>query len=167
MFSSENQTDLLEPIVVFDGNDFKEAHNRYFLGIDEAFRISKGKSVEISYDTYSALPGDDKCYWAARLAKDIKNAHELFSYPEFELNTKPNDSLEEQFYTLNTACVTQVDSSNNLRSSCTRPVLIGASDLNKNGRIEFWYTSPRVRETGFAVAEVDESGKKLNVIAER
>jgi hypothetical protein len=167
MFTSESQADVLEPLVIFDGSEFKQIHNRYFRGIDEAYDVSDGKSVEISYDTYSVLPGDDKCYWAAKLEKSKKKELELFSYPNFQLDTKINDDLEKQFYSLNTACVTQMDDSNNPRSSCTRPVLKGVSDLNKNGKMEFWYTWPQVRETGFAVAEVDESGTKLNIIAEK
>jgi hypothetical protein len=167
LYQPEGQPDSLETLVLFDGTEFKETHNRYFRGISEAYRVDSGKAFVISYDTYSAMPGSDKCYWSVRLEKSKKNENELLSSAKTKFNAKIDDKMLSHFYSMNTACVNQVDSSNNPKSSCTKPILKGTSDLNNNGRAEFWFTSPHLRATGFAVAELDESGNKLNIIAER
>jgi hypothetical protein len=165
LYGSEANPGVLEALVTFDGTDFKEAYNRYFRGIKEAFRVDDGKTFPISYDTYSAQPGADKCYWAAKL-ESKKSVNDLFASPKLKFTTKIDEATRTTFNTINTACVTQVDSSNNPKSACTKPVLKGVSDLNKNGRLEFWYTSPHPKATGFAVAEPDESGT-LKIIAEK
>jgi hypothetical protein len=166
LYGSEADAGVLEALVLFDGTDFKEAYNRYFRGIKEAFRVDDGKIFPISYDTYSAQPGADKCYWAAKM-ESKKNLNDLFASPKLKFTTKMDEATRTKFNTINTACVTQVDSSNNPKSACTKPVLKGVSDLNKNGRLEFWYTSPHPNATGFAVAELDESGNTLKIIAEK
>lgn len=166
LYGSEADAGMLETIVLFDGTDFKEAYNRYFRGITEAFRVDDGKTFPISYDTYSAQSGADKCYWAAKM-ETKKGLNGLFASPKLKFTTKLDEATRTKFNAINTACVTQVDSSNNPKSACTKPVLKGVSDLNKNGRLEFWYTSPHTQATGFAVAEMDESGNTLKIIAER
>ena len=166
LYGSEAEAGVLETLVIFDGTDFKEASNRYFRGIKEAFRVDDGKTFPISYDTYSVQSSADKCYWAAKLeSKKILN--DLFASTKLKFTTKIDEAARTKFNTLNTACVTQMDSSNNPKSACTKPVLKGVSDLNKNGRLEFWYTSPHPKATGFAVAELDESGNALKIIAEK
>ena len=76
LYGSEADAGVLEALVIFDGTDFKEAYNRYFRGIQEAFRVDDGKTFPISYDTYSAQLGGDKCYWAAKLeSKKSLNQH--------------------------------------------------------------------------------------------
>ena len=166
LYGSEADPGVLETLVLFDGTDFKEACNRFFRGIKEAFRVDDGKTFPISYDTYAAQAGADKCYWAARL-ESKKSLNDIFASPKLKLITKIDEETRTKFYAINTACVTQVDSSNNPKSACTKPVLKAVSDLNKNGRLEFWYTSPHPRATGFAVAELDESGNTLKIIAEK
>ncbi len=148
LYGSEAEAGVLETLVMFDGTDFKEAYNRYFRGIKEAFRVDDGKTFPISYDTYSVQSGADKCYWAAKLeSKKILN--DLFASTKLKFTTKVDEAARTKFNTLNTACVTQMDSSNNPKSACTKPVLKGVSDLNKNGRLEFWYTSPHPQGDGF------------------
>ena len=166
LYGSEADPGVLETLVIFDGTDFKEAYNRYFRGIKDAFRVDDGKTFPISYDTYSAQPGADKCYWAAKL-ESKKSLNDLFASQKLKFTTKIDEATRTKFNAINTACVTQVDSSNNPKSSCTKPVLKGVSDLNKNGRLEFWYTSPHTHAMGFAVAELDESGNALKIIAEK
>lgn len=167
LYVSENQPDTLQPLVLFDGTEFKETTNRYFQRVNEAYRIDNNKAAPISYDTYSAQTGSDKCFWSAKLEQAKKTQNELFVFPKTKLNTKFDDNMLNQFYSVNTACVNQIDESGNAKSSCTKPVLKAVSDLNKNGRTEFWYTSPHVRDIGFAVGELDASGTKLQVIVER
>ncbi len=48
LYGSEADAGMLETIVLFDGTDFKEAYNRYFRGITEAFRVDDGKTFPIS-----------------------------------------------------------------------------------------------------------------------
>ena len=166
VYGSEANPGVLETLVLFDGTDFKEGCNQYFRGIKEAFRVDDGKIFTISYDSYSAQPGADKCYWAARL-ESKKSINDLFASSKFKFTTKINEEARTKFYTINTACIARADSSSNPKSACTKPVLKGVSDLNKNGRLEFWYTSPHPQATGFAVAELDESGNTLKIIVER
>jgi hypothetical protein len=166
LYGSEADPGVLEALALFDGTDFKEACNQLFRGIKEAFRVDDGKTFPISYDTYSAQPGAEKCYWAAKL-ESKKSLNDLFASPKLKFTTKIDAETRTKFNAINTACVTQVDSSNNPKSACTKPILKGVSDLNKNGRLEFWYTSPHTQATGFAVAEMDESGNTLKIIAER
>jgi hypothetical protein len=166
LYGSEANPGVLETLVLFDGTDFKEACNRFFRGIKEAFRVDDGKTFPIAYDTYSAQPGADKCYWAAKLESQ-KSLNDLFASPKLKFTKKIDEATRTKFYTINTACVAQVDSSNNPKPACTKPVLKAVSDLNKNGRLEFWYTSPHPQATGFAVAELDESGNTLKIIVEK
>ena len=166
LYGSESDPGTLETFVVFDGTDFKEASNRFFRGIKEAFRVDDGKTFPISYDTYSGQTGADKCYWSAKL-ESKKSLNDLFASPKLKFTTKIDEETRTKFNTINTACVTQLDASKNPKSTCTKPVLKGVSDLNKNGRLEFWYTSPHPQATGFAVAELDESGNTLKILAEK
>jgi len=166
LYGSESDPGVLEALILFDGSEFTESCNRYFRGIRESFRVDDGKTFPISYDTYSAQPGSDKCYWSAKLeSKKILN--DVFASSKLKFGTKVDEETRTKFYAINTACVTQMDSSNKPKSACTKPVLKAVSDLNKNGRLEFWYTSPHPKGTGFAVAEADESGNTLKIIAEK
>jgi hypothetical protein len=166
LFSSETEPGMLESLILFNGSEFKETNNRYFRGITEVFQADNGKSAAVSYDTYSVLPGSDQCFWTAKLEKSKKN-NELFTFPKSKLNTKVDEQIQAQFYSINKACIDQLDANNNPKTPCTKPILKGVSDLNKNGRPEFWYTAPHPRNTGFAVAELDESGSTLKVIVEK
>ena len=86
LYGSEAEAGVLETLVIFDGTDFKDASNRYFRGIKEAFRVDDGKTFPISYDTYSVQSGADKCYWAAKLeSKKILN--DLFASTKLKFTT--------------------------------------------------------------------------------
>jgi hypothetical protein len=167
LYLSESQPDVLESLVIFDGTDFKPVHNRYFKRIEEAFRVDTGQTLSLAYDVYSNQAGSDKCYWSGKLAKAKRGQSELYSYPKIKFDKKIDESLREKFYTVNTLCIKQLDASGNPKSECTKPILKATSDLNNNGRVEFWYIEPRLRDNGFAVAEIDESGKALSLMAER
>lgn len=63
----------------------------------------------------------------------------------------PKDRAE--FYRLNTSCVQQGDYPEGQTPPCVRPKLLAVSDINKNGKPEYWATEPYLWDTGLSVWE--------------
>lgn len=66
----------------------------------------------------------------------------------------PKDTAE--FYRLNTVCVLQGDYPEDQKPPCVRPKLLAVTDINKNGKPEYWSTEPYIWDTGLTVWEKDK-----------
>lgn len=60
---------------------------------------------------------------------------------------------------LNTSCVNQGDYSSKEKPPCTKPKLIAVSDIDKNGKSEYWFMTPYMWDEGIIIFE--ENDEKL------
>ena len=75
----------------------------------------------------------------------------------------PSNKDRAEFHRLNTSCVIQGDYLEGQAPPCTRPKLLTVSDINKNGKPEYWATEPYVWDTGVTVWE-SNSGKLVKLL---
>jgi hypothetical protein len=166
-YSSERYPERLEALFVFDGRDFKPSEGRHFKSMKEIYSVNEGKRYSISFGAYFSELGTDRCIWFGKLEGAKPKELELYSFPRATLNTAIDSQTSALFYSINKTCVNQGDPLPGQEPPCTKPILKATSDLNGNGRKEFWYSEPYTWDTGFVVAELDDSGKVLKKIIDK
>jgi hypothetical protein len=157
----------LDALTLFNGMEFRPVDGREFKHVTTMYNFSDHKRYSISFDAYWTRLGKDRCIWFARLPENAPRNMSIFSSRKFDLNTKPDPKTVELFYSINTDCVDQGDPQAGERIPCKRPELLATSDLNSNGRMEFWYSVPYTWDTGFNVAELSESGDKFDILTSK
>jgi hypothetical protein len=157
----------LDALTLFNGREFLPVDGREFRSIAAMYDCSSQKGYPVSLDAYRTRLGKDRCIWFARLPESAPVSMTIFSSKRMNLNTKPDPKVVEIFYSINTDCVGQGDPPPDERKPCTKPELLATSDLNFNGRPEFWYSTPYTWNTGFSLAELSGSGQELEILSSR
>jgi hypothetical protein len=155
----------LDALVLYNGSEFLPADGQEFKYVREMFDFRDQKRYSVSFETYRTRLGEDRCVWFARLPENKPASISIFSSRKFEWNKKIDPKVVELFYSINTDCVSRGDTPPGERIPCKKPGLLATSDLNSNGRLELWYSYPYTYDTGFALAELSESGSSLDIIA--
>lgn len=75
----------------------------------------------------------------------------------------PTENETLRFSQLNNSCVEQGDYPEDRMPACVRPRLLAITDINKNGRPEYWATEPYRWDTGLTVWE-EENGKLIPLL---
>ncbi len=166
-YSAENRPGNLEAIIIFDGKEFVSTEGKELKGLSIIFRLSDGKKFPIQFGAYYSQLGLDRCIWFGKFISEKPENSELFSYPKSSLITEIDSKTSQLFYSINQTCIDQGDWPPHLKPPCSKPILKAVSDFNSNGRLEFWYSDPYTWATGFAVGELDESGKSIKKISEK
>jgi hypothetical protein len=159
----------LDALAMLKGEEFLPVDGREFKHITEMYDLLDQKKYPVSFDADFTRFGEDRCVWFANLRGESRpQAILIFASKRIKLETKLNPKIIDYFYSINTACVYQHDILFlDEKAPCTKPKLLATSDLNSNGRMEFWYINPYTWDTGFAIAELSESGNYLDVISSK
>ena len=101
--------------------------------------------------------GIDHCvYYASIDNREIKKWTLLINEPLVIFNEPSQQDISE-FYQLNTTCVDQGDYDEHEKPPCSKPQLLAVTDINKDGKSEFWATEPYTWDTGLTVWEHNNS----------
>lgn len=158
----------LGALAILKGEEFLPVDGREFKHITAMYDLINQKRYPVSFDAEFTWLGKDRCVWFANLRGESRpQAISIFASKRIKLETKLNPKIIDFFYSINTACVYQGDMPPHIKRPCTKPKLLATSDLNSNGRMEFWYTKPYTWDTGFVIAELSESGNYLDVISSK
>lgn len=134
--------------------------------VKEMVELATGARYPVRFSV-AVDPHGPACVWSASFEQSAVKGFSIFSTASGGgLDLHPSEVETRQFHSLNTACVDQGDPEEGQKPPCTKPELLATSDLNRNGRREFWYVNPYMWDNGFAVAEIDESGLKLVVLVD-
>jgi len=105
-------------------------------------------------DSFLDHMNEDHCVYFGTLEKgDLPLWTLLSSSPLPGIFREPTQKDRDEFYRLNTTCVKQGDYSVGQEPPCVRPTLLAISDINKNGKPEYWATKPYLWDTGLTVWE--------------
>jgi len=158
--------DVVYPLILVKGKELKEASGQEMRVLASLIEIPTDRSRKIQFESYFTEMGAGECVAFGKLSQKVAKPT-LFSSAAALINSDVQPAIQKRFYELNTDCVNQGDWPPGKEPPCSKPQLIATSDLNGNGRLEYWYTDPYSWETGFAVSEVDSSGKKLTHIVKK
>ena len=157
----------LAALAIFNGKEFLPADGQEFKHITIMYDLLDQKTYSVSFDAYFTRLGEDRCIWFARLIKEKPRSISIFASTRIKLVSEISTKVMNLFYSINTTCVDQGDYPPDKKPPCTKPKLLSTSDLNSNGRIEFWHTTPYTWDTGFTISELTESGKYLEIISSK
>ena len=77
----------------------------------------------------------------------------LSSKPIPDVFRVPTSKDNAEFYRLNTSCMQQSDYPEGKEPPCVKPKLLAITNINKNGKPEYWATEPYLWDTGITVWE--------------
>ncbi len=157
---------VIEPLIILKGKDFVQASGQQFKGQPQMFRLPEYQPVTYAFGSTFTELKDSGCVWYGKLEKKVISPS-LFSSNKIALNLGVTDVMRDTFYSINKDCVNQGDWLPGEKPPCAKPKLLATSDLNGNGRLEYWYTDPYMWEWGFTIAEIDETGKKMSPIVKK
>ncbi len=109
--------------------------------------------------------GPDHCVYHAEVEREIQDWALVSSRPLHSLLRAPTALDKTDFFRLNTQCVNQGDPPPGETPTCERPRLMAVSDLDADGKTEYWYTQPYLWDTGFTVAEETGTGELSVVVS--
>jgi len=123
--------------------------------IQEVFNLEDGKVHKIKYQKPSRDAHVGHCvrYSSFLNKSEVKDFSLLSSNPRIDIQVPPLKSDIKYFYSINRDCVVQGDPPPKEKLPCTKPKLIGTSDLDDDGLKEYWFTEPYTWDTGFSVSE--------------
>lgn len=157
------------PFFKIKGNQILETNGQEVKSIKHLYRINDRLKInvkpKVSYDEICDHAGVLGCIW---------NSHsELINQPYYTILAtsiirveKPNQIDEQKFYEIDHSCVHQGEHPIDQMPPCKKPELIAVSDLNQNGKKEYWHTVPTTYRDGFAFSEINESQRSLISLAE-
>jgi hypothetical protein len=102
--------------------------------------------------------GEDHCTYSGEVAAGLATWTLLSSRPLPGGFHSPSPSDTSHFTKHRGECVDQGDYEPSKRPPCTRPKLLVVSDVDRDGRKEYWATEPYTWDTGITVWERSEDG---------
>jgi len=97
---------------------------------------------------------EDHCVYFGTFGKDNPPRWTLLSSQPLAGRLRAPSSRERaEYQRLNTACVEQGDYPDGQTPPCSRPELLAVSDIDKDGKPEYWATEPYRWDTGLTVWE--------------
>lgn len=149
--------DRFRPLAILNGSSIKETAGATIHKGQSFWPVlsPKSKSLKLlSVNSFLDHMNVDHCVYFGTLdKKDLPNWTLLSSAPLPNAFRKPTQKDIDTFYSLNTTCVMQGDYPAGQQPPCVRPILLAVSDINKNGKPEYWTTEPYIWDTGLTVWE--------------
>lgn len=153
------QVEPFRPIAILNGSSIKETLGATIYKGRSFWPILAPNSKPIklhSVDSFFDHMNAGGCVYFGTLEKaDLPRWTLLSSAPLPGVFRAPTQKDRDEFYRLNTTCVRQgdYDYPAGQEPPCVRPILLAISDINKNGKPEYWATEPYIWDTGLTVWE--------------
>jgi hypothetical protein len=156
--ASETTTvEPFRPIALLNGTSLKETLGATIHKGQSFWRVLSPASKPLKLSSVGSFldhMNEDHCVYFGTFGKANPPRWTLLSsepLPGVFRAPTPKDRAE--FYRLNTSCVQQGDYPEGQAPPCVRPKLLAVSDINKNGRPEYWATEPYLWDTELTVWE--------------
>jgi len=157
---SRKQTSVVgsfRPIAVISGSSLNETQGATIHQGQTFWPLLLPAAKPLNLQSVSSVldhMGNDHCVYSGTLEKSALPRWTLLSSkPLSDMFRAPTKEEREIFYRLNTTCVQQGDPPAGQVPPCVRPTILAVSEINKNGKIEFWATEPYSWDTGITVWE--------------
>ncbi len=152
-------SDYFEALVVLINGELIDTNGQELKYIDNLTDAQSGKKYK--FDFRRSIARDDSlCFFNAKLLGVSRHKKPMIlSSVNVELDFNITNTINNKFKSIKHTCVYQGDYPEGKELRCSYPTLIATSDLNKNGRLEYWYRDPYKWEDGFSVGEFDIHGK--------
>jgi len=132
-----------DAIAETDGSSIRTGA-RFWRALSPQARFVRLGSVESFLDH-----SDGQCVYSGDFDGDAPLRWTLLtSRPLRGIFRAPTAQQRAAFYDRNTTCVIQGDYLPDEHPSCTRPVLLAVTDLDRDGIVEYWATEPYMWDTG-------------------
>ena len=151
-------------LAVVGRTGFRATDSQELRHLDSLVSAADGAVLAVRPQAFFNRINNDHCYWSATASDAAPDSFVLLTSSPAEIDTTPSEADLETFFSIRTQCVVQGDFPAGEEPLCVRPELMGTSDLDGDGWTEFWYTEPLMWDTGFAVAEIDVTGTRLDMI---
>jgi len=155
------------PIAMLTGSSLKETLGATIHKGQSFWPLLSPSAKPIKLQSVSSFldhMGEDHCVYSGTLEKsDLSRWTLLSSKPLPDIFRAPTKEEQEGFYRLNTSCVQQGDYPAGQAPPCVRPTLLVVSEINKNGKLEYWATEPYLWDTGLTVWEIN-TGKLIQLL---
>ena len=151
------QVEPFRPLAILNGSSIKETLGATIYKGQSFWPILSPKSKPVKLqkvDSFFDHMNDGSCVYFGTLENtDLPRWTLLSSAPMPGVFRTPTQKDRDAFYRLNTTCVQQGDYPAGQELPCVRPILLAVSDINKNGKPEYWATEPYMWDTGLTVWE--------------
>ncbi len=151
------QVEPFRPLAILNGSSIKETLGATIYKGQSFWPILSPKSKPIKLqkvDSFFDHMNDGSCVYFGTIENtDLPRWTLLSSAPLPGVFRAPTQKDRDEFYRLNTTCVQQGDYPAGQEPPCVRPILLAVSDINKNGKPEYWMTEPYMWDTGLTVWE--------------
>lgn len=149
--------DRFRPLAILNGSSIKETPGATIHKGQSFWTIFSPESTPlklVAVNSFLDHMNVDHCvYFGTLNRKDLPNWTLLSSKPLPRVFREPTQKDRDEFSRLNTTCVQQGDYPAVQEPPCVRPILLAISDINKNGKPEYWATEPYLWDTGLTVWE--------------
>jgi len=169
--SSEEKTTVVgsfRPLALLNGSSLTESLGSWLYKDQPFWNILSPTSGPLklsSVDSFVDHMNDTHCvYYGTLNNTNLPKWTLLSSKPLPDVFHPPTQNDLNEFYKLNTKCVEQGDYPEGKQPPCTKPQLLAISDINKNGKPEYWATEPYMWDTGLTVWESD-NGKLIELLS--
>lgn len=151
------QVEPFRPLAIINGPSIKETLGATIHKGQPFWPILSPKSKPIKLqkvDSFFDHMNEGSCVYFGTIENaDLPRWTLLSSAPMPGVFRAPTQMDRDELYRLNTACVQQGDYPEGKEPPCVRPLLLAVSDINKNGKPEYWTTEPYMWDTGLTVWE--------------
>ena len=151
----------LYPFMVWDGSQLKPIGEQGIKNIKSFTPIDKKEPVVFTHSSPHRDAHSNVCIYSGSIAFDAADLI-LVSSKKFDFILPIPQAAKDQFNALRGPCVRHGDY---VPEKCLYKELLAVTDINKNGRYEFWFKQPYLWDIGIAIGEVSEDKKSLKVIA--
>jgi len=144
------------PMLILSGSSLKETSGAEIFKNQSFWPVLSPDSLPVKLNSVGSFldhMNTDHCVYFGTLTIDMPKWTLLSNKPLPGVFHTPTPAQSKEFYQLNTSCVQQGDYPDTQNHPCTRPKLLAISDINKNGKLEFWATEPYIWDTGLTVWE--------------
>ena len=147
----------LYPLAVWDGTNLKSAAGLSIKNYKSFVSAQDNVSLNILAKPPHRDAHSNQCIYSGTISNKTSDLT-LTSSQKLEFFTSIPKAAKDTFDILKGPCVRQGDE---VPEKCVFKELIAVSDLNKNGRFEFWFKQPYLWDDAVSVAELSEDSKKL------
>lgn len=157
---SESKTTVVgpfRPIVLLNGHDLMETPGSTIRKEQPFWYVLSPTSKPVKLSSVGSFldhMNEDHCVYFGTIEEPNPTRWTLLSSkPIPHVFRSPTHKDRAEFYRLNTTCVQQGDYPEDQKPPCVQPQLLAITDINKNGKLEYWATEPYFWDTGLTVWE--------------
>jgi hypothetical protein len=134
------------------------------LNLQQGATTSSTRTRIKTVSPYLERLGPDHCEYPAELSARKSHAWRIWSSGPIESLRQPTEAEHRSFRSLRPDCVHQGDPPPG-EIDCTLPELFAVSDIDADGKPEYWHSTPYRWDTGLSISELVDSANLEVIVA--